>query len=126
MPTSTARPPGASDRIAWAVAAGCPEHSSSTSGGRSRSVTLEVRASTTAVAPSSRARSSRAGLTSDTTTSVAPKASAVCTLTRPIGPAPVTSTREPAVTLPLRQAQMPTESGSSSAAASSLTVSGTG
>jgi len=59
-------------------------------------------------------------------TSVAPKASAAWTLTRPIGPAPVTSTREPGPTRPLRQAQMPTDRGSSSAAASSEMVSGTG
>ena len=57
---------------------------------------------------------------------MAPKASAVCTATSPIGPAPVTSTRDPAPTRPLRQAQMPTDSGSSSAAASSLIESGTG
>src|SRR3712207_7068895 len=63
---------------------------------------------------------------SDTTTSVAPKASAAWTLTSPIGPAPVTSTREPAPTRPLRQAQMPTDRGSSRAAASSPIVSGTG
>src|SRR5450756_2768997 len=97
-----------------------PEHSNSTSGARARAVTLARRASTTSVAPISRARASRAGLTSDTTTSVAPKARAVCRLTKPMGPAPVISTREPAVTRPLRQAQMPTDSGSSSAAASSV------
>ena len=78
------------------------------------------------MAPSSRASASRAGLTSDTITSVAPKASAACTLTSPIGPAPVTSTREPAVTRAFRHAQMPTDSGSSRAAASSPTPSGTG
>jgi hypothetical protein len=57
---------------------------------------------------------------------VAPKASADCTATSPIGPAPVTSTRDPAPTRPLRQAQIPTDSGSSRAAASSLIESGTG
>ena len=61
-----------------------------------------------------------------TVTSAAPRARAAWAATRPTGPAPVTSTREPAVTPPLRHAHRPTESGSSSAAASSLSESGTG
>ena len=43
---------------------------------------------------------------------------------RPIGPAPVTSTRSPALTPALRQAQMPTDSGSISAPPSSDSESG--
>ena len=42
----------------------------------------------------------------------------------PIGPAPVTSTRSPALTPALRHAQMPTESGSISAPSSSDSESG--
>ena len=57
---------------------------------------------------------------------MAPKASAVWTLTSPMAPAPVTRTRDPAVTRALRQAHTATDSGSSSAAASSLMLSGTG
>ena len=57
---------------------------------------------------------------------MAPKASAVCTATNPIGPAPVTSTRDPGPTRPFVQAHTPTESGSSNAASSSLIESGTG
>ena len=44
----------------------------------------------------------------------------------PIGPAPVINTRAPAPNAALRTAAIPTDSGSQSAAASSLTVSGTG
>ena len=60
------------------------------------------------VAPVRSATASRAGLTSATVTSVAPKASAHCWTSRPIGPAPVTSTRSPARTPAFWQAHTPT------------------
>ena len=57
-------------------------------------------------------------------TSVAPNASAHCSASSPIGPAPVTSTRSPALTPAFWHAQTPTESGSISAPSSSESESG--
>ncbi len=79
---------------------------------------------TTLVAPVFRAKSSRSLATSVTVTSVAPEASATCIASSPMGPAPVTSTRSPALTPAFRQDQMPTESGSISAPALSDNSSG--
>ena len=119
-------PAGATARIASAVAPGWPEHSRSTSTASPDSLTGVASTSRASVAPSSRASVSRCGFTSVTTTEAAPRASAACIATSPTGPAPVTSTRDPAWTPPLRQAQSPTDSGSSRAAASSVIRSGTG
>ena len=57
-------------------------------------------------------------------TSVAPNARAHCIASRPIGPAPVTSTRSPALTPAFWHAHTPTDSGSISAPSSSLSSSG--
>ena len=84
-------PPAAAAPIPAATAAGCPEHSISTSAvdGSSRPET-SVR-----VAPVRAASASRVSLTSEISTCVAPNASATCITSSPIGPAPVTSTRSP-------------------------------
>ena len=58
------------------------------------------------VAPVRRASASRGSLTSEISTWVAPNASATCIASSPIGPAPVTSTRSPALTPALRHAQI--------------------
>ena len=58
--------------------------------------------------------------------SVAPIARADRAATAPIGPAPVMNTRLPAVVLPFRLAQSPTDSGSSRPTAASESESGTG
>ena len=79
---------------------------------------------TVRVAPVRRASSSRCGLTSETVTSVAPNARAHCIASWPIGPAPVTSTRSPALTPAFWHAHTPTDSGSISAPSSSLSSSG--
>ena len=68
----------------------------------------------------------RAGWMSARPTQPAPAALAVSAHSTPIGPAPVTSTREPMPVPALRFAHRPTESGSIRAAASSLIESGTG
>ena len=83
------------------------------------SATLIVR-----VAPVRSASASRCGLTSATVISVAPNARAHCSARSPIGPAPVTSTRSPALTPAFWHAQTPTDKGSISAPASSETDSG--
>ena len=62
----------------------------------------------------------RPSATSVTMTSEAPNERAACAATTPIGPAPAISTREPGTISALRAAQMPTESGSSRAATSSV------
>ena len=74
------------------------------------------------VAPVRAASASRRSLTSETVTSVAPNASAHCIASCPIGPAPVTSTRSPALTPAFWHAHTPTESGSISAPSSSDSV----
>ena len=61
-----------------------------------------------------------------TVTCTAPNARATWPARSPIGPAPVTSTRSPAVTPALRQAQTPTETGSAMAACSASMPSGAG
>src|SRR5438094_838552 len=72
-----------------------------------------------------RAADSRLRLTSLTAIRVAPAARATIVVTRPIGPAPAISNEVPVWVPALRFAQMPTESGSSRAAALSLISSGT-
>ena len=104
--------------------AGCPEHSISASASTPLSSSGTSRTSMVLVAPVRSARLSRCGLTSVTVISVAPKACAHCAASNPIGPAPVTSTRSPALTFAFWHAQTPTESGSMSAPASSETESG--
>src|SRR5699024_11498608 len=61
-----------------------------------------------------------------TTTVVAPKALAAAAVSTPIGPAPATSTEAPALTAALRTAAIPTPSGSSRAASSSVISDGIG
>ncbi len=107
------------------VARALPEHSSRTSGSTPASA-RDVPATSIAFRPSVAASRSRCGLTSVTVTESAPYARAVCAAMRPIGPAPVTSTMRPGETWARRQAQTPTDSGSSRPAASSLMLSGTG
>jgi hypothetical protein len=78
------------------------------------------------VAPNRLAIARRSGTGSLTMTSAAPNAVAAWVVITPIGPAPAISTRDPGTIRALRLAQMPTESGSRSAAASSEIESGTG
>jgi hypothetical protein len=75
--------------------------------------------------PSRRARSSRSGVISQIV-GTAPDARATSAVSRPIGPAPVTSTWSPAPAAALRQAHTATLSGSTSAAASAGIDAGTG
>ena len=121
MPTQTAVPAGASAPMPATSAPSLPEHSSSTSTSTSSACSPTC---TVPVAPVLAATSSRWASTSLTTTSSAPKARAHCAARLPIGPAPLTSTREPGPTAPLRQAHTPTDSGSISAPCSSDSASG--
>ena len=78
------------------------------------------------VAPNRSAIARRSATGSVTITSAAPNALAACVAITPIGPAPAMRTRDPGTTSALRLAQMPTESGSSRAATSSVMESGIG
>jgi len=71
-------------------------------------------------------RSRRDGTKSVTTIREAPKARAAWAQITPIGPAPAMRTEEPGTIPALRMVAIATESGSSSAAASSDMESGTG
>jgi hypothetical protein len=124
MPTSTTVPAPRTAVMPAFTAGVAPEQSMKAS--TPRSATDSVTGSRLLVAPNRSAIARRSGTGSETMTSAAPNALAAWVAMTPIGPAPATSTREPGLIWALRLAQMPTESGSSSAATSSVTASGTG
>ena len=126
MPVSTRVPPGRTAAMPARIALGAPEASMNASTSRPSVAMSSSRGSIARVAPNVSACSSRAAETSEMMISVAPNAFATCAVTTPIGPAPAISTRDPALTPAFCTEAMPTESGSMSAAASSLMLSGTG
>ncbi len=83
------------------------------------------RGSNVSVAPKSWMRLRRDSTRSLTTTSLAPYERAASETRAPIGPAPVTKTRDPGSIPAFVHAQMPTENGSRRAAAWSDSASGT-
>src|SRR5260370_694554 len=122
VPTSTTHPPGATARRPDRTATGAPEQSMNAS----TVIGVSPAAGSIAlVAPNSITAARREATGSETTMSVAPAPRAATTVMMPIGPAPATNTLDPEPNRALRTAQTPTDNGSSSAAASSLTESGT-
>ncbi len=117
-----ARPPGRTARIPACTAAATPE--ASMNAFTSRPSIKSTRGSRATVAPCSRANARRSSSISLMYTVVAPKARAVCAMITPIGPAPAMSTLLPGRMSARLHAQMPTERGSMSAAASSEMLSG--
>ena len=104
------------------MAADEPEQSMNASNSPSM---LSVPGTAISVAPLASAADSRSRLTSVTVILFASRARATMVVTNPIGPAPAIRSEVPAAVPALRLAQMPTERGSSRAAALSLISSGT-
>src|ERR1700737_1643790 len=122
IPTSTTDPAGRTERTPTSTAADEPEQSMNASNSPRK---LSEPATAISVAPLANADESRLLLTSVTVIRVAPSACATLVVTRPTGPAPAINREVPIWVPALRFAQMPTERGSSSAAALSLISSGT-
>src|SRR3954453_10492821 len=125
MPTSTTCPAGPTALMPLTTAPGTPVASTNASTG-SIAVTSTAAGSSTSVAPNRSAFSRRDATRSVTTMRAAPKARGACAQMTPIGPAPAMSMDDPGTTGGWGIVAIATDSGSSSAAASSDTESGTG
>ena len=123
-PTSTAVPAGRTALMPSKTARAEPLASTNALTSNPAVATSVSAGSMTRVAPNDSARSRRSATRSVTMISAAPNARAVCAQMMPIGPAPAIRMDDPGVTPALRMVVIATDSGSSSAAASSEMASG--
>ena len=129
-PSETTVPCGLTWSMAAAIAPGRPTASNTTSGGPPRASRTAAAASATsalamkALAPTAWAIGARRAEAAITATRLAPSLPAQKAAARPMGPAPVTSTRAPIGRFALRTPSSPTARGSIKAPSSSLSSGG--